>query len=105
MNIEDYTCIKVDRPIERVNRITLNRPDKRNALSDQLRRELFTELTRVDTDDDINLTIIRGNEHCNQFEFKPYLSASTRIWYSNNNNTTTTTTTTTDSIPELYWWC
>ncbi|GIR72112.1 MAG: hypothetical protein CM15mP74_33630 [Halieaceae bacterium] len=64
MNIEDYTCIKVDRPIERVNRITLNRPDKRNALSDQLRRELFTELTRVDTDDDINLTIIRGNEQC-----------------------------------------
>ncbi|MEM1133532.1 MAG: enoyl-CoA hydratase-related protein [Pseudomonadota bacterium] len=60
MSSEDYSCILVDEPIERVRRITLNRPEKRNALSDQLRRELFDALEKADVDETISLMIITG---------------------------------------------
>lgn len=56
----DYSQIHVDDPAPRVRRITLNRPDKRNALSNRLRRELFYALEAADTDDNVGVTIIRG---------------------------------------------
>ncbi|MEM9375587.1 MAG: enoyl-CoA hydratase-related protein, partial [Pseudomonadota bacterium] len=64
MTSEDYQCIIVDRPVERVQRITLNRPEKRNALSDRLRIELFDALYKGDNDDSIHATIITGNREC-----------------------------------------
>ncbi len=64
MSEESYTCILVDQPLERVNRITLNRVEKRNALSDQLRKEMFDALHKADTDHSISVTIIRGNDEC-----------------------------------------
>jgi enoyl-CoA hydratase len=45
-------------------RITLNRPEKRNALSNQLRGELFAALDQADRDPDIRVTIIRGAGPC-----------------------------------------
>ena len=59
-NKEDFQYIKVDNPRPRVNRITLNRPEKRNALINGLREELFEELYRADQDPEISVTIIRG---------------------------------------------
>lgn len=56
----DYTLIEVDTPAERVKRITLNRPDKRNPLSNELRRELFHALESGDADPDVAVMIIRG---------------------------------------------
>ena len=56
----DYSYILVDTPVEAVNRITLNRPDKRNALSNALRCELFAELERADKEPNVHVTIIRG---------------------------------------------
>ena len=49
-----------DNPIERVRRLTLNRPDKRNALDDELRQTLFEELRRGDKDPDVSVMLIRG---------------------------------------------
>ncbi|MEM7219522.1 MAG: enoyl-CoA hydratase-related protein [Pseudomonadota bacterium] len=56
----DYQKITVDRPRDRVARITLNRPDKRNPLSNELRTELFHALEQNDRDKDVHVTIIRG---------------------------------------------
>lgn len=50
----------VDTPAEFVSRITLNRPEKRNALSNELRAELFRVLEQNDDDENIRVTIIRG---------------------------------------------
>ena len=50
----------IDNPIERVQRLTLNRPDKRNALDDELRQTLFEELRKGDKDPDVSVILIRG---------------------------------------------
>ena len=46
------------RPFER--RLTLNRPKKRNALSNPLRSELFDALHRADADREIRVVVLRG---------------------------------------------
>ncbi|MBL6690873.1 MAG: enoyl-CoA hydratase/isomerase family protein [Pseudomonadales bacterium] len=55
-----HEFILVDNPLEGVSRITLNRPDSRNALNNQLRGEIFSQLEANDLNDDIRVTIIRG---------------------------------------------
>lgn len=55
-----YQWIEVDRPADFVQRITLNRPDKRNPLSNALRGELFDALIAADSDDSLRLSIVRG---------------------------------------------
>lgn len=55
-----HEFILVDTPSEGVSRITLNRPDSRNALNNRLRGEIFSQLEANDLDDDIRVTIIRG---------------------------------------------
>ncbi|MGE0878825.1 MAG: enoyl-CoA hydratase-related protein [Acidimicrobiia bacterium] len=54
----------VDEPLEHVRRLTLNRPEKRNALSNALRAQLIDALVEADEDDDIRVTIIRGAGSC-----------------------------------------
>ena len=56
----DYQKIIVDRPADRVQRITLNRPEKRNPLSNELRGELFHALEAADNNDSLGVTIVRG---------------------------------------------
>ncbi len=60
----EYTKIIVDEPLPAVRRITLNRPDKRNPLSNELRSELFHALETADQDDSIRCMIIRGAGPC-----------------------------------------
>jgi enoyl-CoA hydratase len=45
---------------DRVAVITLNRPDQRNALNRDVRRELPAAITRCDTDDDVDVMILTG---------------------------------------------
>lgn len=54
----------VDAPAEGVRRITLNRPEKRNAISTPLRAELLDTLRAHDTDPGVGVTIIRGAGPC-----------------------------------------
>ncbi|MEM1229721.1 MAG: enoyl-CoA hydratase/isomerase family protein, partial [Pseudomonadota bacterium] len=54
----------VDQPLDGVARLTLNRPEKRNALSNELRSELFAALLAADQDEGIRCTIIRGAGSC-----------------------------------------
>jgi enoyl-CoA hydratase/carnithine racemase len=54
----------VDEPAPRVRRLTLNRPEKRNALNDDLRAALFDALRAADADPDVSVMIIRGAGNC-----------------------------------------
>ena len=56
--------VLVDDPAPHVRRLTLNRPEKRNALNHPLRGLLVEELQRADLDDDVRATIIRGAGTC-----------------------------------------
>ncbi len=56
----DFQHIIKDTPRPGVSRITLNRPDSRNALNIQLRTEIYSTLESNDHDPDVKVTIIRG---------------------------------------------
>ncbi len=60
----EYTKIIVDEPLPQVQRITLNRPEKRNPLSNELRTQMFHALETADQNPDIRVTIIRGAGPC-----------------------------------------
>ena len=59
-----FKTILVDQPQPMVFRITLNRPDKRNALSNELRAEMFGALEAADQDPEIRVIVIRGAGSC-----------------------------------------
>jgi enoyl-CoA hydratase len=56
--------ILVDDPAEGVRRITLNRPEKRNALFNPLRAELLDALRQADADEAVRVSIVRGAGKC-----------------------------------------
>ncbi len=56
--------ILVDNPAPLVRRLTMNRPDKRNALSNELRGELYGALEAGDRDPDVRVMILRGAGSC-----------------------------------------
>jgi enoyl-CoA hydratase len=60
----EHQYIVADEPIDYVRRFTLNRPDKRNALSNALRGELFAALEATDRDDSVRVIILRGAGPC-----------------------------------------
>ena len=47
-----------------MRRITLNRPEKRNALNGPLRRALLLALRDADADPEVRVTIVRGAGKC-----------------------------------------
>ena len=54
----DEHLILVDTPADNVRRITLNRPEKRNAISTPLRVALLEQLRAHDIDSDVRVTIL-----------------------------------------------
>ena len=52
--------VLVDSPSTHVRRLTLNRPEKRNALSHALRSRLFELLREADADPEVRVIVIRG---------------------------------------------
>jgi enoyl-CoA hydratase len=56
---ENLVIVERDDPIAIV---TLNRPDRLNALSDELMDELVDALVRLDNDDDVRCVVLGGNE-------------------------------------------
>ena len=56
--------VVVDDPRPTVRRLTLNRPKKRNALSNALRGELFAALRDADADRGVHVVVIRGAGSC-----------------------------------------
>jgi len=54
----------VDDPAPHVRRLTLNRPEKRNALSNELRGLVFEALEAADLAPEVRVTILRGAGSC-----------------------------------------
>ncbi len=62
--MSDAQLVLEDNPAPGVRRLTLNRPEKRNALSNALRGDLFAALEKADKDADVRVIIIRGAGKC-----------------------------------------
>ena len=60
----DQALLLEDTPSPHVRRLTLNRPEKRNALSNPLRGALFDALERADRDASVRVVILRGAGSC-----------------------------------------
>lgn len=58
------SLIILDDPIPGVRRVTLNRPEKRNALNASLRRAILGALRDADADPDVKVSIVRGAGTC-----------------------------------------
>lgn len=54
------SVLLVDTPLPGVRRLTLNRPEKRNALNNELRGAIFSALEAHDRDGEVKVTIVRG---------------------------------------------
>jgi enoyl-CoA hydratase len=59
-----YSVVLVDDPAEGIRRVSLNRPEKRNALFHPLRGEILDALREADQDDSIRVSIVRGMGKC-----------------------------------------
>jgi enoyl-CoA hydratase len=62
--VSTYQFVLVDDPRPKVRRITLNRPEKRNALNNGIRGEIFAALEAADRDPEVHVSIIRGAGSC-----------------------------------------
>ena len=71
-----YERVVVDTPAEHVARVTLNRPEKRNAIDGRTRVELFDALHAHDDDAAVRVTIIRGAGPC----FSSGYDLSSPLW-------------------------
>ena len=60
----DDPILLIDDPAPHVRRLTLNRPAKRNALSNALRGEIFAALDAADADPQVRVMVIRGAGPC-----------------------------------------
>lgn len=55
-----FDALKFDRPADKVLRVTINRPDKLNALTDEMHDQLVAVWKAIDGDPEIACTIITG---------------------------------------------
>jgi len=60
----DDAILLTDDPAPFVRRLTLNRPAKRNALSNALRGEIFAALEAADRDPEVRVIVLRGAGTC-----------------------------------------
>ena len=60
----DEQVLLIDEPRPLVRRFTMNRPEKRNALNDELRGALFDALRAGDRDREVSVMVIRGAGSC-----------------------------------------
>jgi len=56
--------VVVDEPAPHIRRVTLNRPEKRNALNHDLRGGILTALREADADPEVRVMIVRGAGKC-----------------------------------------
>jgi enoyl-CoA hydratase len=62
--MDQDAVLLIDDPSPGVRRLTLNRPEKRNALSNALRGAVFEALEAADRDPEVRVTVIRGAGSC-----------------------------------------
>lgn len=62
--MSDLPILLSDDPAPHIRRLTLNRPEKRNALSNALRGALFDALENADRDPAVHVIVLRGAGTC-----------------------------------------
>lgn len=69
--IEGESHLLVDSPAQFVSRITINRPQFGNTMTQRTRAQLFNQLQINDQDPDVRVTIIRGanGNFCDGYDF------------------------------------
>ncbi|MHA2283102.1 MAG: enoyl-CoA hydratase/isomerase family protein [Promethearchaeota archaeon] len=72
--IEDFKDIKYEKEENGICTITINRPERRNALSQITFLELQAAFDHMERDDDIRVVIITGNQDGNAFSSGAYVS-------------------------------
>ena len=72
MNMSDYQEL-LYAVEDRIAHITLNVPDKRNALSYRMRDELIVALKRAESDDDVSVVLVDGARpsFCSGYDLTP----------------------------------
>ena len=56
--------LALDDPLPGIRRLTLNRPEKRNALSNELRGAILAALKEADADPAVKVSVLRGAGPC-----------------------------------------
>jgi enoyl-CoA hydratase len=76
--------VLVDDPAPQVRRITLNRPEKRNALNHELRGAIVRSLEEADQDPEVRVMIVRGAGKCfsSGYELGPGNQGQELPWYT-----------------------
>lgn len=74
ITIEDFKDIKYEKEENGIGTITINRPERRNALSRITFLELEAAFDHMEHDDDIRVVIITGNQDGNAFSSGAYVS-------------------------------
>jgi len=72
--IEDFKDIKYEKEENGIGTITINRPERRNALSRITFLELEAAFDHMEHDDDIRVVVITGNQDGNAFSSGAYVS-------------------------------
>jgi enoyl-CoA hydratase len=57
----DFKFIEYRKRKDKIGELILNRPEKLNAINDEMRREMIAALDDAERDDDINVLILKGN--------------------------------------------
>lgn len=73
----DYETILLDKA-DGIATITLNRPDKRNAMSPQMHTEMLDVLEKLKFDPEVNVVVFRGNgaSFCGGMDLKEFFIAN-----------------------------
>ena len=72
----EYKTVNVDIS-DRIAKVTLNRPDQKNAMSPQLHRDMTAVLEKIRYDDEIKVVVLTGagNSFCAGMDLKEYFQA------------------------------
>jgi len=74
IDIEDFKDIKYEKEENGICTITMNRPERRNALSALSFLELQAALDHMEQDDEVKVAIMTGNQEGNAFTSGAYLN-------------------------------
>lgn len=74
--------VLVERPLQRVAHVVLNRPDRRNALTGPLVVELADTIEALNADDSVGVIVIRGagNAFCSGLDLKEFNADPQPAW-------------------------
>ena len=62
-----FVAVETDAPVERVTTVTIDRPDSRNALNMQVRRELIDAFETLEATDGVRVAVLTGSGESKAF--------------------------------------